>query len=205
MRELILAMTMSLDCFVSGPGDDVQWMFDGDPEALAWKVENLWDAGLLAMGSRSFRSMAAYWQTSTTAFAPPMNRIPKAVFSKEGPAILKAAAATQDAQDGAPQIAPLQPGAESWAQAHVASGDLAEEVARLKAQEGKPIIVLGGAALARSLIARNLVDEYRLLVHPIVLGKGAPIFSDLSAPTRLTLAGSRTFPRGSVLQIYRPA
>lgn len=200
MRELILTMTLSLDGFVSGPDDNVQWMFDGDPEALAWKVENLWEAGLLIMGSRSFRAMAAFWQTSSLAFAPPMNQIPKAVFSRQGPAILEAAITNQTAD-----AAPLQPHAESWTQAYVAGGDLAEEIARLKAQDGKPIVALGGAAFARSLIADNLVDEYRLLVHPIVLGKGAPIFSDLPGPRPLKSVGSKTFPRGSTLQIYRPA
>jgi dihydrofolate reductase len=140
-----------------------------------------------------------------------MNQIPKAVFSKQGPAVLKAVAATINelrdtrVQAGDNQTGPLQPGAESWAEAYVASGDLAHEITKLKGMEGKPILAHGGAAFARSLIAQNLVDEYVLLVYPIALGKGVPIFSDLPAPRPLKLVSSRTFPLGAVAQIYRPA
>jgi len=170
----------------------------------------VWNASLHIMGSRTFHDMAAYWPTSTGVFAPPMNQIPKAVFSRQGAAILKAAnttAALRDARADAAtgQSAELQPGAESWAEAYVASGDLAEEVAKLKAQDGKPIIAHGGAGFARSLVARGLVDQYDLLVHPVVLGKGLPIFSDLAMPRRLKLMSSKAFPAGSVAQIYRPA
>ncbi|PCE28707.1 dihydrofolate reductase [Paraburkholderia acidicola] len=202
MRKLILMMSMSLDSFVSGPDGDIKWVFTGDQEAVAWKVENLWNASLLIMGRSSFQEMATFWSTSTTVFAPPMNQIPKAVFSKQR---LKAAATTTKPGDAQAPTAQLQPGAESWAQPYVASGDLADEITMLKAKGGKPIIALGGATFARSLIAGNLVDEYALLVHPIALGKGVPIFSELPAPRPLKLVSSKTFPLGSVAQIYRPA
>lgn len=208
MRELILTMAVSLDSFVSGPEGEVEWIFNGDQEAIAWKVETMWNASLHIMGSRVFQGMAAFWPTSTMLFAPPMNQIPKAVFSKQGPAVLKAAVTglrDAQAQAGDTQTGQLQPGAESWAEAYVASGDLAHEIAKLKAKDGKPIIAHGGAAFARSLIAQNLVDEYVLLVHPIALGKGLPIFSDLPAPRPLKLVSSKAFPGGSVAQIYRPA
>ncbi len=87
----------------------------------------------------------------------------------------------------------------------MASGDLTEEIARLKAQEGKPIIAHGGASFARSLVAQGLVDQYVLLVCPIALGKGLPLFSELAAPTPLRLISSKAFPGGAVAQIYRPA
>lgn len=204
MRELKLAMSMSLDNFVSGPDGDVNWIFSGDQEAIAWKVENLWNAGLIIMGSRSFQAMAPFWPTSTTVFAPPMNQIPKAVFSKQGPAVLEAATkGLRDAHDT--QTGQLQPSAESWAEAYVASGDLVDEITQLKTQDGKPIIALGGAAFARNLIAQNLVDEYLLMIHPIALGKGVPIFSDLPVPRPLKLVSSKAFPLGAVAQIYRPA
>jgi dihydrofolate reductase len=211
MRELILHMSVSLDGFVSGPDGEAKWIFSGDQEAIAWKVENSWNAGMHIMGSRSFQNMASFFPTSTGVFSPPMNQIPKAVFSKQGPAVLKAVAATINElrdtriQPGDNQTGPLQPGAESWAEAYVASGGLADEIAKLKGMEGKPIVAHGGAAFARSLIAQNLVDEYVLLVYPIALGKGVPIFSDLPAPRPLELVSSRTFPLGAVAQIYRPA
>ncbi|HEV2503567.1 MAG TPA: dihydrofolate reductase family protein [Mesorhizobium sp.] len=196
MRELILTMTMSLDGFVCGPNGEADWIRDGDQEAMAWKLENLSNAGLHIMGSRTFRSMAAYWPTATGVFAPLMNQIPKAVFSRQGPAVLKAI--------GTPSGQP-QPRAESWSEAYVASGSLADEIARLKSQDGKPIVAHGGAAFARSLIAEALVDQYRLVVHPLALGKGLPIFADLVSPARLKRIDSKTFPLGSEAQIYRPA
>jgi dihydrofolate reductase len=199
MRELILKMFMSLDGFVGSPEGGNSWMIHPDIEAKAWGVKRAWDAGLHVMGSRTFRDMVNYWPVATDDYAAPMNQIPKAVFSRQGPAILDAARAVLDKSDA------LQPGAESWADAYVASGDLAQEVARLKAQEGKPIFAYGGAAFARSLVAKGLVDQFDLVVHPLALGQGLPIFTELSQPRRLTLVNSKPFPKGSILQTYRPA
>jgi len=185
-------------------------MFGSDQESRAWVVETLWNASLHIMGSRSFHDMAAWWPTSTDVFAPPMNQIPKAVFSRQGPAILgkvntSAALDEARARAGTTQSAEPQPGAGSWAEAYVASGDLAEEIADLKAQEGKPIIAHGGVSFARSLIAQGLVDQFVLGVHPVALGKGLPLFSELAAPMRLELISSKAFPGRAMAQIYRPA
>ncbi len=210
MRELILKMSISIDGFVAGPNGEVSWVFGSDPEARAWVVETIGNASLHIMGSRTFHDMAAYWPTATDAFAPPMNQIPKAVFSNQGPAVLKnvnttTALENARANDGPGRSAALQPGAETWAQTYVASGDLAEEVAKLKTQDGKPIIAHGGAGFARSLVAHGLIDQYALLVHPVALGKGLPIFSDLAMPMALKLISSKAFPGGSVAKVYRPA
>ena len=210
MRELILKMSMSIDGFVAGPDGGIKWVFGSDQEAKAWTVETVWNASLHIMGSRTFHEMAAYWPTSTEVFAPPMNQIPKAVFSRQARAILRKVhtSATLDearAKAGTTQSAQLQPGAESWAEAYVASGDLAEEIAKLKAQEGKPIIAHGGVSFARSLIAQGLVDQFALVVAPVALGKGLPLFCELAAPTRLELMSSKAFPGGAVAQIYRAA
>jgi dihydrofolate reductase len=212
MRKLILKMSMSIDGFVSGAGGKVDWLFHSmDPKAAAWTVETVWNASLHIMGSRTFHDMAAYWPTSTEVFAPPMNQIPKAVFSNQGPAVLKNITTTTaledashaNAKDGQP--ARLQPGAESWTNPYVASGHLNEEIARLKNHEGKPIVAHGGAAFARSLVASGLIDEYHLLVHPVALGKGLALFSELASPRALNLMNSIPFARGAVAQIYRPA
>jgi dihydrofolate reductase len=112
-------------------------------------------------------------------------------------------AARANARTG--QSARLQPGAASRAQAYVASGELAKEIATLKAQEGKPIIAHGGVSFARSLVAHGLVDQFALWVAPVVLGKGLPLFSELAAPTPLKLMSSKAFPGGAVAQLYRPA
>lgn len=202
MRELILKMFMSLDGFVgSTDGNPAALMPPSDPVGKAWNAERAWDTSLHVVGSRTFQMWAGYWPTVTDAFAAPMNQIPKAVFSKQGPAILDAARAAL-AKPGAA----LQPGAESWTQAYVASGDLVEEINRLKAQDGngKPIFAYGGVSFARSLIAHGLVDQFELAIIPIVLGQGLPIFNELKQPRRLTLESSKAFPKGTVVQVYRP-
>jgi dihydrofolate reductase len=199
-------MTISIDGFVAGPDGALDWIFGRDSEARAWSVETVGRAGLHIMGSRTFRDMAAFWPTSADVFAPPMNRIPKAVFSRQGAAILPQTPCDDAGVDpGKGPPAEFQPGAESWAQAYVASGDLAAEIAGLKAQEGDPIMAHGGASFARSLIAQGLVDQFTLLVRPVAVGRGLPIFCDLAAPTTLRLVSSTAFPGGSVAQIYRTA
>jgi dihydrofolate reductase len=210
VRDLILKMALSIDGFVSDLDGRNTWMFGADQEAKAWGVELIWNASLHIMGSRSFHDMAAWWPTSTDPFAAPMNQIPKAVFSRQGPAILtkvstSAALDEARAKAGATQSAQPQPGAASWAEAYVASGDLVEEIAKLKAQEGKPIIAHGGVSFARSLVAHGLIDRFALIVAPVALGKGLPLFSELAAPTRLKLMSSKAFPGGAVAQIYQPA
>lgn len=89
---------------------------------------------------------------------------------------LEAARVVQDKPDA------LQPRAESWAQAYVASGDLVAGVAKLKAQDGKPMTAQGGAAFARSLIAHGLVDRFDLTIVPFALGQGLAIFTELTHP-----------------------
>jgi dihydrofolate reductase len=210
MRELVLKMSISIDGFVGAVDGGISWIFGTDQEAIAWTVATVSNASLHIMGSRTFHDMAAYWPTSTEVFAPPMNQIPKAVFSRQGSGVLKAAdttAALRDARanPGGGSPAQRQPGAESWAQSYVASGELTQEIDRLKRGEGKPIVAHGGAGFARSLIAQGLVDQYALLVHPVVLGRGLPVFSEVAAPRPLRLISSRAFPGGSVVQVYRPA
>jgi dihydrofolate reductase len=209
MRQLILKMHVSIDGFVAGADGAIGWVFDDDQQAIAWTVDTISEASLHIMGSRTFQDMAAYWPTSTEVFAPPMNQIPKAVFTRRGTVVLKEADTTAALRDARANAGPerrvqRQKGADSWAQAYVASGDLATEIANLKAEAGKPILAHGGASFARSLIAQGLVDEYQLLVHPVALGKGLPIFSGLEAPRIFKLIRSSAFPGGSVAQIYRP-
>ena len=87
----------------------------------------------------------------------------------------------------------------------MASGDLVAEIAKLKAQDGKPMVAYGGAAFARSLVAHGLVDQFDLMIHPLALGQGLSIFTELPHPKRLTLVSSTAFPKGSIAQIYRSA
>jgi dihydrofolate reductase len=138
-----------------------------------------------------------------------MNQIPKAVFTRKGAAALKSydtTAALREARANAGTAlgSARQRGAESWDEAYVASGDLATEIARLKSDNGKPIVAHGGAGFARSLVAHGLVDQYALLVHPVALGRGLPIFTELAAARSFKLIRSIAFPGGSVAQVYRP-
>ena len=197
MRELILKMTLSFDGFASALDGDNGWMFGTDEAARAWSAGFLAGAGLHIMGSRSFLDMAAFWPGATGPFAGPMNAIPKVVFSRQGPAILQRLAPAPATARG--------PAAESWSSADVARGALVDEVARLKARPGKPDVAHGGVRFARSLVAAGLVDSFVLLVAHVALGKGLPLFGELTTPQRLRLMDSQAFPCGAVAQTYRPA
>lgn len=208
MRKLILKMSVSVDGFVGGPSGEIDWIFKSfDAGATAWTVDTLWQAGAHIMGSRTFRDMAAYWPTSSEPFAAPMNDIPKLVFSRTGS--LGEVSTTRALEDATrlrkESEAPVTPAkASSWTKATIASGDLAEEIARLKQQPGKPVLAHGGASFARSLVQHGLVDEYHLLAHPIALGHGLPLFSGLAKPLDLKLLSATSFDGGAVAHIYQP-
>lgn len=210
MRRLILKMSVSLDGFVAGPNGEIDWLLRGRDEAARdWIVDTLRQAGLHAMGSRTFFDMAAYWPTSTEAFAAPMNEIPKIVFTRQKSLDLGAGRTTnalRDAREAQEEIAASpSPAAASWAAAEVANGDLTEEIERLKGQPGKDILAHGGAGFAQSLAAAGLVDEYRLLVHPVALGSGLSLFGALPKVLDLELRASTLFRSGVAAQVYRPA
>jgi riboflavin biosynthesis pyrimidine reductase len=156
--------------------------------------------------------MASYWPTSTEPYAAPMNEIPKIVFTKK---VLTTSqqgeltAAVQDASRGTGQSsddASTRPtSAKSWDEATVVTGHLADEIVRLKQQSGGDILAHGGAGFAQALVSLSLIDEYRLIVHPVALGSGLPLFSPLSRPLDLKLMSCTAFTSGSVAQVYRPA
>lgn len=199
MRKLILKMNISLDGFVAGPNGEIDWMFTNLDDAKSWIADTLWQAGVHIMGSRTYADMAAYWPASTDVLAAPMNEIPKVVFSRTGKAT------TTRALEDASRIAPVERAGASWAQPRIASGDLAEEIARLKKEPGKDILAHGGAAFARSLVASGLVDEYQLVVHQVALGRGLSLFSDLPKPLPLTLVSTTRFGSAVLANILRPA
>lgn len=188
MRKLIMKMSMSIDGFVSGPNGEKDWVFKtGDEQSKAWAVEQSWDASLIIMGRKSFELMAPYWPTSSDPYAAPMNEIPKAVFTQKG---FKGIDLGQS------------PAAASWTNAQVFDGDLAGEIRLLKAEQGKPIAAIGGASFMRSLIATGLVDEFRLVIHPVVLGAGQPIFDGLTKPLYMKLIDVKAFPGGTTVHTY---
>ena len=215
MRKLILKMDVSLDGFVGGPSGESEWIFETcDEGCTIWELETIWQAGLHVMGRKSFESMASYWPSSTNPFAEAMNSIPKLVFSRSGKIDFNAVPPAQDLQtatadDKKKNLTLASPEAtkqnqKSWRDPRIAT-DLVAEITRQKAQPGKPLIAYGGASFARELIQHDLIDEYRLVVHPIALGKGQAIFNDLDQPRRLKLVSSTAFPGGATAQIFARA
>jgi dihydrofolate reductase len=200
-RKLVLKMSVSLDGFVCGPNGAADWIFrsSGGMDASAWLLQTLRGAGLHIMGSRSYQDMAAYWPYSRMPIAAPMNEIPKVVFSRTGLAQAKARNAHPHGVTPTPAV--LQ----SWAEPTVARGDLVEEILRLKDQPGAYILAHGGARFARSLVASSLVDEYRLVIHPVVLGRGQALFSGLASPADLRLVSATPFASGALALVYQPA
>jgi dihydrofolate reductase len=156
------------------------WGVEGEDEEIKQRVLNwVCAAGAHLMGRVTYEEMAAFWPTSTSEYARPMNEIPKVVFSK-----------TLQHAD--------------WAETRIARGDLREEIERLKGKPGNDLIAYGGATLDQALSRLGLVDEYRLMVQPAALGAGLPLFRDLSAPLHLELVEATTYANGVAIHVYRP-
>jgi dihydrofolate reductase len=181
MRKVIVEMSVSVDGFVApAKGAPDHRSAPEDPVLKQRKLDWLRDTGTHAMGRVTYQEMAAHWPHSSDAYASPMNELPKVVFSKT----------LQDA---------------NWSNSRVARGELAEEIATLRQEPGGDIIAWGGASFVQALSRAGLVDEYRLVVNPVALGAGLPLFKDLSTPIKLQLVEATTYDTGVVLQIYRPS
>ncbi|ETZ21972.1 dihydrofolate reductase family protein [Pedobacter sp. V48] len=213
MRKLILKMSVSFDGFVGGPNGEIDWLIKSmDETTESWILNTLWQAGVHIMGHRTYEDMMAYWPYSDERLAAPMNEIPKIVFSKGGITtpfnITKTTQALKDstrlqAKDSFRSNSTMPYHMDSWENATVAIGDLTKEINLLKQQNGKPILAHGGASFVRNLIATGLIDEYHLITHPVVLGKGLSIFSDLSRPLNLTLISTTVLNSGCIATVYR--
>jgi len=177
MRPLVLQMGVTLDGYVSGPGD---WGLPAEhPDVEVWKVASLRKVGTHIMGRVTYEEMARYWPTAAGQYAEFMNTLPKVVFS-----------ATLTSAD--------------WDGSRIARGDLAEEISALKNESGGEIMAHGGAAFVQALSRLGLIDEYRLVILPVALGGGLPLFKDLTKPLRVDLTEARTFPDGTAIHVYRP-
>ena len=214
MRNLVLKMSVSVDGLVGGADGEIDWIFRSmDEGATDWLLETLWQAGLHLMGRRTFSDMAAYWPSSTSPLAASMNAIPKVVYSRRRLAQLPDPRSTTRALHDAMRARPIQSvpikvrtaGEATWAAATVVHGDLSDAVTALKREPGDYILAHGGARFARALTESGLVDEYRLLVHPVVLGRGLPLFAGIARAVDMRLVSSTVFPSGAIAQIYRPA
>jgi dihydrofolate reductase len=179
MCKLVLQMGISIDGYVSGgPEEDIGGGEPEHPDVVARKLAWVSQAGLHAMGRVTYEQMSSFWPTSSDEYAKPMNEIPKVVFSR-----------TLTSAD--------------WPTTTIAGGELADEVATLKDQAGGDIIAYGGYTLAQALTRANLVDEYRLVIRPVALGSGEPMFKNLPVGRRLEALEVTLYPDGTVISIYR--
>ena len=183
MRKLIYSMGVSLDGFIAGPNGEIDWSVPGE-ELHRFHNEQAREIGAHFCGRRLYEVMV-YWETADKnpsisevelEFAHIWQAMPKIVFST-----------TLEKVEGNTRLA---------------AGDIAEEVAKLKAEPGKDLAV-GGAGLAAAFIELGLVDEYRLFVSPVILGGGTPFFPVLDERIDLELVETRTFGSRVVYLRYR--
>jgi len=180
MRPVVLQMGVTLDGYVAGPEGEGDWGLPAEhPDVRAWKVASLREVGTHVMGRVTYEQMAEHWPTATGDYAAFMNGRPKVVFSKTLPAA-------------------------GWAGSRIARGDLADDIAALKAESGGEIMAHGGAAFVQALSRLGLIDEYRLVILPVALGNGLPLFKDLAKPLRVDLTQAKSFPDGTVIHVYQP-
>src|SRR5215208_2609207 len=184
MRKIVLMMSVSLDGFIEGPHREIDWHMVDD-ELHSHFNEQLSAMGAFLDGRVTYELMARFWPTADTnpsstgpmvEFARIWRDMPKIVFSR-----------TLERAD--------------W-NTTVVRDVVAEEIQELKAQPGGDL-VLGGADLAAAFMRHDLIDEYRLYVHPIVIGQGKPMFQPSDARINLRLAETRTFGNGVVLLRYQ--
>ncbi len=188
MRKLIVTEFVTLDGVMEAPGggeafEHGSWNFDfWNDEAAQYKLDELKEMGAMLLGRVTYEGFAKAWPTITDeeGFADRMNSLPKFVVST-----------TLDKAE--------------WNNSTLIKGNVADEVSKLKQQPGQDIFVAGSAQLVRALMPHDLIDEYRLMVHPVVLGSGKRLFSDGSAKQVLRLVDTRSFSSGIIVQHYQPA
>lgn len=176
MVPLVLKMSISLDGYVAARDGSGAWKTAGSTaESRDWTVETVSGASALLLGATAFTEMAPYWPSASGPFAQPMNEIPKVVFSHS-------LTSTE------------------WGPTTIATGDLADTVMQLKEEHADGhLLALGGARFARSLVEAGVIDEYRLVVHPVVLGAGERIFP---APLTTEPISTTAFSGGVVAHVF---
>jgi len=193
MRKLVVSEFLTLDGVMQGPGDpneDRSGGFDHGGWQLVFFddvfcrriMDGFANAGGFLLGRRTYEIFAAYWpnQPAEDPLAGTLNSLPKYVVSTT----------LQE------QLA--------WQNSTLISGNVADEIAGLKDQPGKEILVIGSGELVQTLIRHELVDEYRLMIHPIVLGMGKRLFREGGTPARMRLVDWKTTTTGVLILTYEP-
>jgi dihydrofolate reductase len=185
MRKLIVFNHVTLDGYFTDKHGDMSWAHKQDPEWSAFVSQNASGGGQLLFGRKTYEMMASYWPTpaamkNSPVVAEGINKLPKVVFSK-----------TMDTA--------------SWNNTKLVKGDLVQEVRKMKAAPGEDLVIMGSGSIVSQLAQAGLIDEYQMVVSPIVLGNGRTLFQGVDKKLPLKLAKSRTFGNGKVLLCYEPA
>jgi dihydrofolate reductase len=181
--RLVAFTNVTLDGYFSGLGGDLGWAkTNSDPEYDAFVADNAKSGGGLLLGRITYDMMASYWPTpqaarNDPAVAESMNRLPKVVFSRTM----------------------SRP---SWSNTILLKGDLPAEVRKLK-QSGPDRAILGSGSIVAQLTKEGLIDEYQIMVNPVVLGQGKTLFEGIAKPLALTLTKTRSFANGNVFLCYQ--
>ena len=185
LRKLRLQVQMSVDGCIAGPNGEMDWMvglLDDESVKYASKITESVDTILL--GRKMTDVFISFWldvmnkpDDPWNAFSKKMIEIPKVVFTK-----------TLNKSE--------------WINTDIATGDLIEEVSKIKSQSGRDIVVYGGASFDSSLIKEKLIDEFYLFINPVAIGNGMTIFKDLNEIQKYTLIESKVFKSGIVLLRY---
>jgi dihydrofolate reductase len=187
MARIVVTEFVSLDGVIEAPGggedyEHAGWTFEIDRGADGdkFKLDETMDAEALLLGRVTYEGFAAAWPTMKNEFADKFNGMPKYVVSStlENP---------------------------TWNNSTVLSGDVVEEVSKLKRDLEGEVVVHGSAQLVQTLLEHGLVDELRLMVFPVVLGKGKRLFGPTSGKRPLKLSDSKTVGDGVAVQIYAVA
>jgi dihydrofolate reductase len=182
MRKVVSWLFMSLDGVVEAPN---KWQFDVMDDDMIGDITSQMDAeDAMLMGRVSYQEWASYWPTSTDEpYASHINNMPKYVVSTT--------------------LNGVEWG--KWEKPTLIKGNLAQEINKLKEQPGKNISVGGSPTLVRSLLQEGLLDEFKLMIHPVVVGKGKRLFTEDVDLKRLQLVDSKVTGTGVVIVTYQPA
>jgi len=183
VRKVFLFMMVTLDGFFEGPNHEIDW-HNVDEEFNEFAIDQLNEVDALLFGRVTYLVMASYWPTplakeNDPIIADKMNTVPKIVFSKTLEKV-------------------------EWNNSRLVKENIAEEVLQLKQQQGRDLAIFGSANLMVSLLQMGLVDELRIMVNPVVLGNGKPLFKGIHDTLNLKLIKTRTFRSGNVLLYYQP-
>ncbi len=186
MRKLIVFNNVTLDGYFAGPGGDLSWAHgnQNDPEWHAFVAGNAVGGGVILLGRVTYDLMAGYWPTplarqNDPVVAERMNAGRKIVFSR-----------TMSHAD--------------WSNTTLIKDDIVAAVRRLKSEPGEGMAILGSGSITMQLAQARLIDEFQIVVRPVVLGQGHSLFAGLAAPLSLKLMSSRTFSNGNVFLRYEP-